>query len=224
MSCPLYQYPAKTRLDRVVAKQKVLAHTKGSNKLRERFRDEVEQITWHAKMAPNTLNLPSTKDVPELQVFVVTLKGEALHDDVLSAIDRAIPFPIVFELKGPSGVCVKAAYKRPSQADANHCWVTDESYLSSGWHEKDTERHPLPPAIHLKALYHQWLSELIPTPKRDGERLEEQLARFSAASALEKQAAKLETRLRNTKQFNRKVELNAKLRGIRKQITEYIAH
>lgn len=95
-----YHYPDKTRLDRVVAKQKVLAHTKGSNKLRERLRDEVEQITWHAKIAP------STKEVPELQVFLITLKGEALHDDVLSAIDRAIPFPIVFELKGPSGVCV----------------------------------------------------------------------------------------------------------------------
>ncbi|UXZ55634.1 DUF4391 domain-containing protein [Halomonas sp. 7T] len=217
-----YHYPDKTRLDRVVAKQKVLAHTKGSNKLRERFRDEVEQITWHAKIAPSTLNLPGTKDVPELQVFVVTLKGEALHDDVLSAIDHAIPFPIVFELKGPSGVCVKAAYKRPSQADANK-WVTDESYLSSGWHAENTERHPLPPAIHLQALYHQWLSKLIPTPKRDGERLEEQLSRFSAASTLEKQAEKLEKRLRNTKQFNRKVELNAELRGIREKIADYIA-
>lgn len=217
-----HHYPDKTRLDRVVAKQKVLAHTKGSNKLRERFRDEVEQITWHAKIAPSTLNIPSTKDVPELQVFVVTLKGEALHDDVLSAIDHAIPFPIVFELQDPIGVCVKAAYKRPSQADANK-WVTDDSYLSSGWHAKDAERHPLPPAIHLQALYHQWLSKLIPMPKRGGERLEEQLARFNAASALEKQAEKLEKRLRSTKQFNRKVELNAELRGIREQITEYIA-
>lgn len=217
-----YHYPDKTRLDRVVAKQKVLAHVKGSNKLRERFRDEVEQITWHAKIAPSTLNIPSTKDVPELQVFVINLKGEVLHDEVLSAIDHAIPFPIVFELQGPSGVCVKAAYKRPNQADANK-WVTDDSYLSSGWHAEDIERHPLPPAIHLKALYHQWLSEMIPTPKRVGECLEEQLARFSAASALEKQAEKLEKRLRNTKQFNRRVELNAELRGIREQITEYIA-
>ncbi|MFB9867296.1 DUF4391 domain-containing protein [Vreelandella sulfidaeris] len=222
MSGSLYQYPAKTRLDRVVAKQKILAHIKGSAKLRDRLRDEVDQITWHAKLAPSTLNLPSTKEVPELQVFVITLKGVALHDDVLSAIDRAIPFPIVFELKGPSGVCVKAAYKRPSQADANH-WVIEESYLSSGWHEKDAERCPLPPALHLKALYHQWLSELIPTPKRDGERLEEQIARFNTASALKKQAEKLEKRLRNTKQFNRKVELNAELRGVREQIAEYIA-
>ena len=31
-------------------------------------------------------------------MFRVTLKGDALHDDILRAIDRAIPFPLIFEL------------------------------------------------------------------------------------------------------------------------------
>lgn len=222
MSGPLYQYPAKTRLDRVVAKQKILAHTKGSAKLREQFRDEVEQITWYAKLAHNTLNIPGTEEVPELQVFVVSLKGDSLHNDVLRAIDRAIPFPIIFELKGPQGVCVMAAYKRPSQAETTK-WVSDDLYLSSGWLDADGQRKPLPAAISLTQLYHQWLRHLMPVPAKPGESLPEHLARFKALNALHQQAEKLEKRLCTTKQFNRKVELNAELRGIREQIAEYTA-
>lgn len=218
----LYQYPIKSRLDRIVAKQKILFHTKGSAKLRERLRDQVDQITWHAKLAHNTLNIPGTEDVPELQVFVVGLKGETLDEDVLWAIDRAIPFPIVFELKGPQGICVKAAYKRPSQAEASK-WVTDDFYLSSGWMNAESQREPLPTSINLTQLYHQWLRRLTPVTAQPGEALPEHLARFKALTTLEKQAEKLEKRLRTTKQFNRKVELNAELRGIREQIADYNA-
>ncbi|WP_280550501.1 hypothetical protein [Halomonas sp. 11-S5] len=36
---PLYQYPAKTLLGRVVAKQRILAHVRATAKLRERLRN-----------------------------------------------------------------------------------------------------------------------------------------------------------------------------------------
>lgn len=222
MTAPLslYQYPAKTLLGRVVAKQRILAHVRATTRLRERLRDDVAQITWHAKLAHNTLNLPGTDDVPELQVFVITLKGDDLHLDVLRAIDRAIPFPILFELHGARGIRVTAAYKRPSQADSRK-WVLDDHYASSDWLPAETPRQPLPTAIDLRQLYQQLLRSLLSTSARQGEALPEQLERLKAVEALTKDAATLEKRLRNEKQFNRKVEINAELRSIREKIADY---
>ncbi|MCE3027280.1 DUF4391 domain-containing protein [Salinicola sp. DM10] len=220
MTATLYQYPAKTVLDRVVAKQRILAHVRATAKLRERLRDEVAQITWHAKLAYNTINLPGSLEVPELQVFVITLKGEDLHRDVLRAIDRAIPFPILFELHGTRGIRVTAAYKRPSQADPSK-WVLDDHYASSDWLPAETPRQQLPTAIDLKQLYQQLLRSLLPAPARQGEALPDQLERFKAVESLKKDADKLEKRLRNEKQFNRKVEINAELRSIREKMADY---
>lgn len=220
MTAPLYQYPDQTLLDRVVAKQKILAQVRATAKLKERLRDEVNQITWYAKFAHSTLNLPGTFEVPELQVFVITLKGDDLHRDVLRAIDHAIPFPILFELHGARGIRVTAAYKRPSQADSSK-WVLDDHYASSDWLPADTPRQPLPTAIDLKQLYQQQLRNLLPEPARQGEALPEHLERLKAVEALKKDAGKLEKRLRNTKQFNRKVEINAELRTIREKMADY---
>lgn len=217
MMTPLYQYPHKTLLGRVVAKQRILAHVRATAKLKERLRDEVAQIIWHAKLAHSTLNLPGTDDVPELQVFMITLKGEDLHRDVLRAIDRAIPFPILFELHGDRGIRVTAAYKRPSQA-APSKWVLDDHYASSDWLPAETPRQPLPTAIDLKQLYQQLLRSLLPAPARQGEALPDQLERLKAVDSLKNNADKLEKRLRNEKQFNRKVELNAKLSNLKKEI------
>ena len=220
MTAPLYQYPAKTLLGRVVAKQRILAHVRATAKLREHLRDDVAQITWHAKLAHSTLNLPGTQEVPELQVFVITLKGEDLHRDVLRAIDRAIPFPILFELHGTYGIRVTATYKRPSQTDPSQ-WVLDDHYASSDWLPADTPRQPLPTAIDLKQLYQQLLRSLLSTPARRGEALPDQLERLKALESLKKDADKLEKRLRNEKQFNRKVAINAELRSIREKIADY---
>lgn len=220
MTAPLYEYPSKTLLGRVVAKQRILAHVRATATLRERLRDDVAQITWHAKLAHNTLNLPGTDDVPELQVFVITLKGEDLHRDVLRAIDRAIPFPILFEIHGTRGIRVTAAYKRPSQADPSK-WVLDDHYASSDWLPAESPRQPLPTAIDLKQLYQQLLRSMLPALPRQGETLPDQLERLKAVESLKKDADKLEKRLRNTKQFNRKVEINAELRSIREKIADY---
>ena len=55
-------------------------------------------------------------------------------------------------------------------------------------------------------------------PARPGESLRDQLDRLSLLSARQAAAAKLETRIAQEKQFNRKVEINAQLRTIRTEL------
>ena len=132
------------------------------------------------------------------------------------AIDKAIPFPLVFELVHDGHVRFAAAYKRPSAADASK-WVIEASF-QTGLQPATTARPPLPIALDLASLYEQIVRRHIPLPARTDEGLTEQVARFLMLEAKQKAREQLETRLAQEKQFNRRVELNAALRALKNEL------
>jgi type III restriction enzyme len=93
-----FDYPRSAAFGRVVPKNRIYGHAGANTALKDLFVREVDQIVWRFKLAPETINLAATKTVTEIQVFEVTLKTGKLDEDVLRAIDKAVPFPLVFEL------------------------------------------------------------------------------------------------------------------------------
>lgn len=92
----LFAFPGQARVGRPVPKTKIYEHGQIGSALRDKFVAQIEQITWAYKLAPETLNLSARPEVPEIQVFDIELKGAELDVEVLRAIDRAIPLPIIF--------------------------------------------------------------------------------------------------------------------------------
>jgi len=214
----LFGFPPQAQVGRVLPKSKIYEHGKISTALRERFVKQVEQITWQYKLAPETINLPAGAGVTEIEIFDIALKTETLVDDVLRAIDRAIPLPILFQLHYQARTRMVATYKRPSEAEAGK-WVID-SYFASEWQPADAAREPLPIALDLHSLYEQLLRSLLPQPARPGERLPEQLERLTRLRSRQNEYTQLEARLHKEKQFNRKVALNAELRALKTEIDQ----
>jgi len=205
----LYQYPPQTALKRVIPKTRIYEGAGASTALRERCVREVDQITWVHKLAPETLNLPATPAVPEIQVFRVTLKGDTLHDDILRAVDRAIPFPLVFELVSGDRIQPAAAFKRPSEAERGK-WVLSDP-LRGDWLALNSPRSALPVAVNLGVLYDRILGALMPIPPVSGEDMETRLARVAAIKAKEREIAQLASKLNRESQFNIKVSLHGQL-------------
>lgn len=216
MSGALFAYPPQAELNRGLPKSKIYEHARPSRSIRERFVAEVDQIVWRYKLAPETVNLPTRPGVPEIQVFSVTLRTGELSESVLRTIDTAIPYPILFELSHGGQIKSTAAYKRPSDADSAK-WVVN-AYFETDWQSVDNPREPLPVALDLSRLYEQLLQRLIPFPARPGESLKEQVERANAIRNKKVESQKLESRLRQEKQFNRKVELNRELRTLRTEL------
>lgn len=214
--CALFVWPPKAVVNRSVAKAKIYAHAKPTAALRALFVDQVESITWAYKLAPETINLPAKPDVPEIEVFEIVLKLPDVNHSVLRCIDKAIPFPILFVLRYGGHSQPVAAYKRPSDA-ASGQWVVG-GYHAAPWQKDGVVRPGLPVALDLQGLYEQLLRQHFAVPARPSESLRDQLDRLSLLSAKQAAAAKLETRLAQEKQFNRKVEINAQLRTIRTEL------
>ncbi len=217
----LFSFPAQARVARVVPKSKIYEHGPVTSALRDKFVSQVEQITWAYKLAPETINLSARGGVAEIQIFDITQKTFEVDEDVLRAIDRAIPLPIIFQLHHEQRTRMVAAFKRPSEADASK-WVID-GYFAGSWLPADSPRQALPVALDLQGLYEQLLRSLLPSPARPGESLPEQLQRLNRLRSLHSEHAKLGTRLHKEKQFNRKVALNAQLREIQNEIADLSA-
>ena len=212
----LFDFPPQAKVGRVLPKAKIYQHGRVSAALRECFVRQIEQITWQYKLAPETINLPARSGVAEIEIFDIVLKSDALDEDVLRAIDRAIPLPIVFQLQHGQRTRMVAAHKRPSAAEAGK-WVID-GYFAGAWQLAAAERRALPIALDLHSLYEQLLRSLLPQAARPGERLPEQLERLTRLRSRQNAYNQMEARLRKEKQFNRKVALNAELRELKSEI------
>lgn len=222
LSSALFAYPKQAEFGRVLPKNKIYEYSGANTRLKDLFVEQVEQIVWRYKLAPETINLAAKPGVPEIQVFAIQLKTTELNRDVLRCIDRAIPFPIIFEVTQGQGaeasIQVVASYKRPSEADAAS-WVCSE-YFESVWMPATSERAPLPLALDLGGLYEQALRPLVPIVARNHEPLREQVARAERVMNKKRDVAKAEARLAKEKQFNRKVEINTTLRQLKTELEQ----
>lgn len=212
----LFAWPSPAAVGRPIAKSKIYAHAKPTAALRALFVAQVESITWAYKLSPETINLPAKPAVLEIEVFEVALKLPDVSHSVLRCIDKAMPRPILFNLRFEGHTQPIAAYKRPSDA-AGDQWVVGD-YHAAPWQKDGDARPALPLALDLQGLYEQLLRQHLAVPARAGESLRDHLDRLTELAAKQAAAVKLEARLTAEKQFNRKVEINAQLRTIRNEL------
>jgi hypothetical protein len=215
----LYNFPKQAAFGRVLSKSKIYEHVAPSTKIKSLFVQEIEKILWAYKLSPETLNLPASDCVQEIQVFEIELKRESLKHEVLHVIDKAIPFPILFILKFKNRLRYVAAYKRPSESDRNK-WVVS-GYFETEWVNQNATQVELPVVLNLGALYEVFIKNIIHLPLRTKETLNELVSRVEALQIKEREVKKIESRLRREKQFNWKVEINAQLRHIKQEIEEF---
>jgi hypothetical protein len=216
----MFDYPKQAEFNRIVPKAKVYAFAKPTRAVRNRFVSQVAEIVWKYKLSPETVNLPARQGVQEIQIFVIALKTAELAEDVLRAMDRAIPSPIFFDLTFDGRVKSTAAYKRPGGIDASKPVV--DVYFETEWQPAGIARPPLPVAVDLAGLYAQMLRGLLPLPPRAGEPIEAQVERARLIRVKESECRRLEARILKEVQFNRKVEINAELRHCKAELEQLL--
>lgn len=217
----LFTWPVQAAVNRPVPKNKIYAHTQPTAALRALFVAQVEQITWAYKLSPETINLPARPSVPEIDVFELTLKTPELNHAVLRCIDKAMPRPMLFNLRFEGHTQAIAAFKRPNESNPGQ-WVVGD-YHATPWQIDSLARPGLPVALDLQGLYEQLIRQHLAVPARQGESLREQLDRLAVLTTKQLEAQKIATRLAQEKQFNRKVALNAELRNLQQAIDTLVA-
>lgn len=211
----LFRWPPRAAFGRIVPKTKFYEHGNVRAALRERFVDDIQRVTWAYKLAEDTIRLRGSTAVPEIQVFAVETKGADVSDDVLTAIDKTVHFPIIFEVARGDRVRTVAAQKSLTGKAP-----TIGAYFTTDWQPAGAPRQPLPTALDLPGLYEAILSALLPVDPRAGETVSEATDRLDRARKLQREIAALAKKLRTEPQLNRKIELRRQIKERTAVLTE----
>ena len=146
--------------------------------------------------------------------------GQPFNDSILRIIDSAIPSTVIFELIYQGQIQVRAAHKQRKTEGSSHSSLS--SYFASDWMDENANRSDLPQALNLGIMYDKILSELINSNALNhGEvmtSLADKVAHQEDIKAKEAEIAKIEQKLRRTKQFNKKQEINSALKKVKSDL------
>ncbi|AKA32713.1 DUF4391 domain-containing protein [Acinetobacter baumannii] len=222
----LYKFPAQAKVDRLIPKNKFYEQGKANTKIEQLFVDQVENIRWAYKLASSTIHLQDQEDLKEIQIFRVKSRVTDLDVSILSFIDKLILTPIIFEVVYQDKVKVFATYKRLNQVDKTKAVIGQ--YYASDWLD-DAGRVELPLYLNLADLYEHFITQLLPIAssedlENDDEpvSIELKLQQAQQIKTLQKQLAKLRSKLKAEKQFNRKIELNKHIQTIETDLNKLV--
>jgi hypothetical protein len=207
----LYAWPPRTTFGRVIPKSRIYEGAAVPRAGQAKFVEQIERMEWTHVLRADTLNLRPSKNVEEIAVIAIALHTGEVEQAVLSAIEKAIPRPLILELSHSGRTRMVAAWKRPNLAEAGK-WVTS-SHVFGPWQSANAPRQALPAALDLAPLYAGLLDPLLPAKHSPDESIADRVARAEEAAQLSREIVKLKAGLKREKQFNRKVELNAALRA-----------
>ena len=212
----LFDFPDSTKFGGKITKNKIYQEAKSNTKTKSYFTSQVEKILWSHKLASETVNISGKQYPREIQIITLLLKTQDLNDEVLKAIDKAIPSPIIFVLRYRSQVCYAVAYKRVSEADKTKRVIS--SHFRSGWLPENADKIKLPATVDLLKLYQALLCEILSVPLRDDEEINTYIKRIEQIKLEELEAEKMKKKLKKERQFNRQVDLNSKIKTLERNI------
>lgn len=207
MILALFDYPKNAFFGKAIPKIKFYEHGNVSSKLKDLFVKQVDQITWLYKLAPETINVQATKNIPEIQVIEIALKGDDLSEDILLCIDNTVQYPIIFEIKSAAGIKVVCSLKTKS---GDGGWKISGYMQSRIFAEKD-KRVPLEIGLNLGSIYQRVISSMSGIKIKDGESLDSFVVRNISIKTQKTMIDRLKKKIDSEKQFNKRVELNSRM-------------
>lgn len=211
-------FPPSSLFNKVLPKNLIYKEARPTKKVKELFVSQVKEIVWKYKLSTDTVNLPKKGGYTEIQVFDIQLKTGELAPAVLAAVDKAIPYPIIFRLCRDGQIKMVSAYKRPA-ADGTKKWVVD-GLFETKWTDTNRAEDPLPIALDMKSLYEQMMLSVMGSQPREEESLADLVQRLDRVRKKEMELQNLKNKRRKEKQFNRKVEINAEIRTLSAELVQ----
>lgn len=207
--------PITSLVEKVVPKNSFDAYTTASQK--KFIADTIQKITWTNKISSETTNLKYSS-IREIQVFHIQLKVWKNVNKILDIIDKAIPYPIIFMVKGADYYQLSTAVKHPHPTKENNCVL--EHRFSSDAYSSEEEDFKLNIVLSesIDLVFGQVCQILSKTGLPKDQDKIDFLEREKRYKSLETEIRQLESKIKSTRQFNKKIELNNKLQILKEEI------
>ena len=210
-------FPVSTEFNKRIPKQKFYDNLDVSPTLRRVFVDQIRLVYWRNKLAASTLNIAAGEVVSEVEVFEVRLNEPKLDEAVLKQIDKEIPYHILFILTCDGKAQAWIGYKEAAASGSNAFKVN--RYYHTDWMPEDELQLRID-GLNMDTVYESLVRQIAgdKLQAESGESLKESVERDEKKKLLEKQIAALESKMRKEKQLNRRMEMNAELKKLQREL------
>ena len=217
MTLKVVGFPQATEFNKRIPKQKFYENLEVSPALRRVFVDQIRLVYWRNKLAASTLNIAAGEAVTEIEVFEVRLNDPQLDEAVLKQIDKEIPYQILFILTCDGKAQAWIGYKEAAASGSNAFKVS--RYYHTDWMPED-ELHLSIDGLNIDAVYESLVRQIAGDKLQtdSGESLKESVVRDEKKKQLEKQISTLENKMKKEKQLNRRMQMNAELKRLGKEM------
>lgn len=211
----MFGFPASTEFGKRIPKQKFYENIGITPALKRVFVEQIRLIYWRNKLAATTLNLAAGEAVTEVEVFEIRLNTAQLDEAVFSQIDKEIPYHILFILTYDGKAQAWIGYKEATASGNNAFKVS--RYYHTDWIPEDELQFRVD-GLNMDAVYESLVRQIAGDVLQAdaGESLQASVARDERRQRLEKQIASLENKMHREKQLNRRMEINAELKRLKK--------
>jgi hypothetical protein len=224
--------PARCELGNTIFKKQFYENARLNAADKKLITNNVEKVVWQYCLKPDTINIQPYQgeehEYLEVQVIEVRLKAKARHQRIAKIIMRAIPYPMILQLTYGTGLMVVAGMPRINLAD--HEKHTIEEFVYSPW--VDSQNLSAQDQDFLKNIqaaklsftnfyrfYDDFVSQLhlYNAAKLVGKTLQdkdpqEAKQQHAEIMKIERELVSLRAQLKKASMFNRKVELNVKIK------------
>lgn len=207
-----FSLPKNTYLGKVIPKNSFDKYT--NTKQQKLFSDFIKRITWLHKLSEETINLPK-KEIQEIQIFKIELKQKERIDDILSIINKAIPYHIIFQIQYEDSLYLSTSAKH-ANPQYDNISVIDWTFTSD-WFNKKDKPYQLNLRYSLDRVFVDLCTQMIGQPNLLDKSLPDIIQREKTIQQLERKITQLKSAISKCKQFNKKIELNLKLKKLEKE-------
>lgn len=172
-----------------------------SSSVKDEFVNIVDRITWLYKLSPDTIGIPKTEKIEEIQIFQIDIKEKKIPSSVIKTITKGVQYKILFIIKYNNDFCYS---------------IKVDDIYSTDWNKKIEFEFN---AINLEIVYEN-IVKLIINEENSNKQFEEIIENKKNTIELEKKINQLKQKIKNEKQFNRKVELNSELNKLINELEE----
>ena len=211
--------PRSTEFNKRIPKQSFYENLQITPALKRSFIDQIHSITWKNKIAPSTINLAAGQTVEELQVFSILLNDGTLDEAVLKQIDREIPYHILFLLEYEGKLQAWIGYKEESGSGTVAFKVNQ--YYHTDWMKPEDLPLKLE-GLDMDTVYENLVKKIAGETLQTEQTttLQEAYEKSVQRDKLQKQINMLEKKIRNEKQLNRQIQMNAKIKTLKRELEE----
>lgn len=188
----MFELPKACYVNKFLPKKIFYEKVGVSSGVKDEFVNLIDRITWLYKLSPDTIGITKTESIEEIQIFQIDVKEKRIPLSVIKTITKGVQYKILFVIKFNDDFCYS---------------IKVDDIFTTEWNDNINFDFN---AINLEIVYENIVKSIL-KEESNNKKFEEIIDNRVYKADLEKRINQLKQKIKNEKQFNKKVELNKQL-------------